>query len=180
MKISNQEESILKRLKQHDESALRELICLYQQEMILEAYYLLKDFQEAEDIVQEVWIRFWHLRETIELRPSLAAYLHRATRNECIIYIKKEKTRAKRQSQYNYFLEPTVNLQPFENEELGERLQHAIKTIPPAARKSFVLSYLDDKNQKAIAAEQNISLQVVKNNISKALKILRQALQTAK
>lgn len=180
MKVSNQEESILLRLKQHDESALRELICLYQSELILEAYFILKNFQEAEDIVQEVWIRFWHLREMVELKPSLAAYLHRATRNECIIYIKKEKTRAKRQTQYHYFLEPTVHLQPFENEELSKRLQQAINAIPPAARKSFVLSYLDDKSQKTIAAEQNISLQVVKNNISKALRILREVLQTAK
>lgn len=180
MKISNQEESILLRLKRHDEAALRQLICLYQAELILEAYFILKNFQEAEDIVQEVWIRFWHLREMIELKPSLAAYLHRSTRNECFIYLKKEKTRAKRQIQYNYFLEPAVHLRPFENEELSKRLQQAINTIPPAARKSFVLSYLDDKSQKTIAEEQNISLQVVKNNISKALKILRDVLQTAK
>lgn len=180
MKTSNQEAFLLGRLKQHDESALRELICLYQPGMILEAYYILKNFQEAEDIVQEVWIRFWHLREVIELKPSLAAYLHRATRNESIIYLKKKKSRAKRQEQYDYLLDPTIHLLPFENEELGKRLQHAMEAIPPAARRSFVLSYMDDKNQKAIAAEQNISLQVVKNNISKALKILRQALDTTK
>lgn len=180
MRTSDQEAFLLARLKQHDEAALRELICLYQPGMILEAYYILKNFQEAEDIVQEVWIRFWHLREAIVLKPSLAAYLHRATRNECMIYLRKEKARARRRAQYDYFLDPTIHLRPFENEELGRRLQHAINAIPPAARRSFVLSYLDEKNQRAIAAEQNISLQVVKNNISKALRILRQALQTAK
>ncbi|RFM34678.1 RNA polymerase sigma factor [Chitinophaga silvisoli] len=180
MEVSNQEDFLLNRLKQHDEAALKELVCLYQPAMILEAYYILKDFQEAEDIVQEVWIRFWQLRATIELKPSLAAYLQRATRNESIIYLKKKNVRAKRQAQYDYFLEPSIRLQPFENEELGKRLHHAINAIPPAARKSFILSYLDDKNQKAIATEQNISLQVVKNNISKALKILRQVLHTSK
>jgi len=144
--------------------------------MLMEAFYVLRNMHEAEDLVQEVFIRFWSLRRKIELKPSFAAYLSRAVRYECIIKIKRGKVRDRRQHQYSYFMESSVNIKPFENTELANRLHEAMQEIPPAARKSFMLSYLEDKSQKAIAAEQNISLQVVKNNISKALKILRQKL----
>ncbi len=176
----NNEADILYRLKKGDEAALRELVNLYRPQMLMEAYYILRDMDEAEDIVQEVFIRFWNVKENIELKPSLLAYLIRATRNESIIKLKKDKTRDKKQHGYNYFLESSTLMKPFESAELAKQLQLAIEHIPPAARKSFIKLYLEDKSQKTIAAEQNISLQVVKNNISKALKILREKLHTAK
>jgi RNA polymerase sigma-70 factor (ECF subfamily) len=176
----NNEADILQRLKQGDESALRELVDLYRPQMLMEAYYLVRDMDEAEDIVQEVFIRFWNVKQKVELKPSLIAYLIRATRNESIIKIRKDKTRDKRQDLYNYFAESSTQMKPFESAELAKKLQSAIEHIPPAARKSFIKLYLEDKSQKTIAAEQNISLQVVKNNISKALKILREKLHTAK
>lgn len=180
MHSGENEEQILQRLKQGDESALRELIHQYRPGMLLEAYYILRDMEEAEDIVQEVWIRFWDLRQRVEMKPSLAAYLHRAVRYESIIKVKKDKTRGKREDQYNYFVEPTYHIKPFEDEELRKRLEQAIEEIPPAMRRSFMLSYMEDLSQKEVAAEQGISLQVVKNNVSKALKLLRQKLQAAK
>lgn len=176
----NNEADILQRLQKGEESALRELVDMYRPQMLMEAYYLLRDMAEAEDIVQEVFIRFWNLKEKVELKPSLLAYLLRATRNESIIKIKKDKTRDRKQNNYNYFLESSTNMKPFESAELAQKLQSAIEHIPPAARKSFIKLYLEDKSQKTIAAEQNISLQVVKNNISKALKILREKLHAAK
>ena len=176
----NNEADILSRLKKGDEAALRELVDLYRPQMLMEAYYLIRDMDEAEDVVQEVFIRFWNVKENVELKPSLLAYLVRATRNESIIKIKKEKTRDKKQLGYNYFLESSTHMKPFESAELAKELQRAIEHVPPAARKSFIKLYLEDKSQKTIAAEQNISLQVVKNNISKALKILREKLHTAK
>lgn len=176
----NNEEAILESIKQGDEIVLRQLVELYRPQMLMEAYYILKDMQEAEDIVQEVFIRFWNVKERIELKPSLAAYLLRATRYESIIKIKKDKTRENRESKYSYFLESTTQMKPFENEELAAFLNKAIAQIPPAARKSFIKLYMEDKNQKTIAKEQNISLQVVKNNISKALKILRHKLHAIK
>jgi RNA polymerase sigma-70 factor (ECF subfamily) len=174
------EELMLLRLREGDEVALRELVDLYRPQMLMEAYYILRNMHEAEDLVQEVFIRFWSLRDKIELKPSFSAYLSRAVRYECIIKIKREKVRERRQHHYSYFMESSVNIKPFENTELASKLNAAIQEIPPAARKSFMMSYMEDKSQKAIAAEQNISLQVVKNNISKALKILRQKLHTVK
>jgi RNA polymerase sigma-70 factor (ECF subfamily) len=176
----NKEADILQRLKRGDESALRELVDLYRPQMLMEAYYVIRDMDEAEDIVQEVFIRFWNVKEKVELKPSLIAYLLRATRNESLIKLKKDRTRGKRQDLYNYFQESTTQMKPFESAELAKQLKNAMEYIPPAARKSFVKLYLEDKSQKTIAAEQNISLQVVKNNISKALKILREKLHTAK
>ncbi|QHS61140.1 RNA polymerase sigma factor [Chitinophaga agri] len=178
-KLHNEAE-ILQRLRKGEESALRELVDMYRPQMLMEAYYLLRDMAEAEDIVQEIFIRFWNLKEKVELKPSLQAYLIRATRNESIIKIKKDKTRDKKQHGYSYFVESSTHMKPFESAELAKELQNAIDHIPPAARKSFIKLYLEDKSQKTIAAEQNISLQVVKNNISKALKILREKLHAAK
>jgi RNA polymerase sigma-70 factor (ECF subfamily) len=174
------EADMLLRLREGDEGALRELVDVYRSQMLMDAYYILRDKDEAEDLVQDVFIRFWGLRGKVELKPSLAAYLSRAVRYECIIRIKKEKVREKRSAQYSYFIESTIQMKPFENAELANLLKDAMQEIPPAARKSFMLAYMGDKSQKEIAAEQNISLQVVKNNISKALKILRQKLHPGK
>jgi RNA polymerase sigma-70 factor (ECF subfamily) len=81
---------------------------------------------------------------------------------------------------YEYISEKVTATEPFEQEELARLLDKALQLVPPAARTSFVLQYMEGFDQKYVASQQNISLQVVKNNVSKALKILRDVLGTKK
>jgi RNA polymerase sigma-70 factor, ECF subfamily len=172
---------LLQAIKQGDELALQTLLYKYRPKMLMEAYYVLRDMDEAEDVLQEIFISFWKLRDAIKIQSdSLAPYLLRASRYESVIRLKKHKTRNKRQDQFNYFIETTTLPKPFENAELAAAIEKALENIPPAARKSFTMLYIDGLSQKDIAAEQNISLQVVKNNVSKALKILRGILHNVK
>lgn len=171
---------LIQQIKNGEEAALRVLFTRYRRRMIRESYYILHDLAEAEDIVQEIFISLWSKREEINIHTAFQPYLLRAAWNESIKRLKTIKTRETRQHKYNYFSETIVNIQPFEREELAQLLEQALKDVPPAARRSFLLQYMGDLSQKTIASEQNISLQVVKNNVSLALKILRKLLHAAK
>ncbi len=80
--------------------------------------------------------------------------------------------------QYQYIKDSIdAQMTSIELSELGAQIQAAIAEIPaPAARRAFELSYLENKSQKEIADEMNISLGTVKNQVSRALKIVREKL----
>lgn len=171
------EEELIHFLKQGHEWALWKLFEKHRPRMLFEAYYIIRSNQEAEDVVQEIFIRLWNGRDKLALHSSLATYLVRATRYEIIHKLKKNVAQQKKLAQYNYFQDETIEMHPFENKELADRLHAAIQSIPAAAREAFLSFYIDKKRQKTIAEEQNVSLQAVKNNIGRAIRMLRTKLQ---
>ncbi|PSL30701.1 RNA polymerase sigma factor [Chitinophaga ginsengisoli] len=170
---------LLEQIKADSASALAELHAKYRTRMLREAFYIVNDLNDAEDIVQEIFIDVWNRRNKIGTGPFLP-YLLRATWNASVLHMKNKLDKEEKQKMYDYVSEKITTEQPFEQEELARLLDKALQLVPPAARRSFMLQYMEGHNQKGIAAQQNISLQVVKNNVSLALKILRSVLGSKK
>ena len=179
-KIEHNEAELIQQLKGGSEAALRALFLKHRRILVRETYYILKDPDDAEDIVQETFIALWNNRTELNIQFGLLPYLKRAVWNRSMHKLEADKTRTKRMQNYYYHSDKTVHTEPFEREELAELLESALRHVPAAARKSFMLQYMEGLNQKNIAAEQNIRVQVVSNNVSLALRILRKFLKTAK
>lgn len=174
------DECLLDQLKAGDEAAFTELFNKYSSVLYLEAFYRLKDHQEAQDIVQNIFTWIWQHKSTIRPDISLRQYLFRATRNKCIDKHRKTKTVSQFAREYLYTKENGTNQVPLETKELSQQLTNAINTISaPASRKAFQLLYQEGKSHKTIALEMGINVQTVKNQISRALKILRGKLKNA-
>lgn len=177
---NHSDQELIQGIKNGDETALTLLHEKYRSRLIREAVFLVKDLDDAEDIVQEIFIAVWNRRKEIAVGPTLLPYLLKATWNVSIKRLHKQVKQEERDRMYYYLSEKITNDEPFDQEELARLLDKALQLVPPAARRSFMLQYMEGHNQQSVALQQNISLQVVKNNVSQALKILRRALGSKK
>ena len=175
------DEELLKELKAGSEQAYRIVFERYKPILVLEAYHVLRDIDEAQDIVQDAFIMLWNRKNELNIHGKLLPYLLRVVRHACIDKLRHSKTVQKGFNEYTYFKETSTENVLIENQELGTALSSAIGSITAAAtRRAFELMYLEQKSLKKIAEEMNINVQVVKNQISRALKILRERLSHMK
>lgn len=178
MQQSN-DESLLKELKAGRKEAFNEIYLRYQKQLFLYAYYKLRNLQEAEDVLQEIFTSLWKRRAKLDDSKSLKHYLYSALRNKCVDNLRKVLIRNSYMRKQPLLEEPVTfdNSTFLENKELLLQIKTAIGTIPYAQKRAFEMAYLEQKSHKEIMAETGTSLQTVKNNISTALKTLRKKLQ---
>lgn len=136
---------------------------------------ILRDADEAEEIVQTVFVSIWEKRNEIEITQSLKSYLYRAVHNHCLNRIKHQKVREEHQQYAAYYHETayeSVSQTVYKN-ELEKHLSMAIEKLPEQCRIIFKLSRFDELRYQEIADQLGLSVKTVENQIGKALKILR-------
>ena len=164
-------------LKQDSERAIELLFEEYYGDLCRSAYRILPDQHLVEDLVQEVFYELWRRRRRLRIKSSLKAYLRRATRNKTLNYLRDHR---------RVYFEPadaqplpgnlSGALRQLEAAELQELIDQAIDRLPERCRLVFVLSRFEDMTYHEIAEQLEISVKTVENQVSKALRLLRQAL----
>lgn len=131
------------------------------------------DVDEAEDLVQQVFVKIWEQRERLDIAWSLKAYLYKTVHNAALNRLRAAKTRSKYLETNASQLE-NANVQPEESaRELDERLQKALDLLPPQCRLVFELSRFEELKYREIADQLGISIKTVETQMGKALRILR-------
>lgn len=169
----HRETYLISGLKNGDEKAFRLIFDEFYRPLTLFAVKYLSDIDEAQEVVQELFVRVWSKRETLEIRFSLKMYLYQSTRNACVNYLETNKVAQRRRQQLN----PAVitNEDPLENmiaAEQEETLMRAIDNLPEKCREIFLMSRMEKLTNQAIANQLNISIKTVEAQISIALKRL--------
>lgn len=140
---------------------------------------------EAEDVVQDVFVELWKRQETVEVGEQIQAFLYRAVYTRALNVLKHreivgeyETAAMEIHKQRVEFYQPDNNevIQRIEDKELRWELSEAIRALPDKCRTVFVLSYLHDMKNKEIADALGISLRTVEAHIYKALRFLRDRL----
>lgn len=128
--------------------------------------------QIAEDIVAEVFCRFWDERIFQRINTSFRAYLFKSIRHRAYNYVKFELSRkAGEKFSADPGSDPCVIMQ---YDELYQMLERTINALPPQCKRVFLMSRMENKAYHDIAVELNISVKAIEAHISKALRILRQ------
>ncbi|WP_332646849.1 sigma-70 family RNA polymerase sigma factor [Lysinibacillus sp. 54212] len=140
------------------------------------AYYYIKDLHTAEDIVQDVFIKFYH-QSGYEERGELKAYLIRITINKCKDYL-KSWTYRKISLQQKIFpkqemLDRNELLQKDEEALIGD----AILRLPLKQREPIMYFYLEGMSIKEVANLLNIPENTVKSRLKKGRELLKLDLQ---
>lgn len=174
---SYNDEQLFLLLQGGNEDAFNTLFERYRKRLFLEAFTRLQNEEEANDIVQEVFMWLWKKRSTLDIGNCLKQYLVRVVRNKVVDHIRKSTTVKNHQQQYHWLADTHTTKIPMENKELGQQLSAAINSITPASRLAFEQLYLQDKSLREIAVEMDINVQSVKNHIHRALKMLRKNLK---
>lgn len=128
---------------------------------------------EAEDLVQQAFIRLWEKRALIDIQWSLKSYLYKSVHNAALNRIRHEKVKAQYQ-QLNAVL-PGEEATPAADEhpELLERIGTALNALPPQCRQIFELSRFESLKYREIAEQLNLSIKTVETQMGKALRLMR-------
>lgn len=170
--------NLISRLKADDRTALQHLFEDHYEMACRSIYRFVPDASTAEDLAQEVFLRFWEKRHKIEINSSLGAYIRRMAINEGLGYLRRNKRFE--QEAFEPGQEPGVDdsaEEKFLHSEMQANVTAAINQLPPKCRVVFQLSRYEDLTYKEIADQMDISVKTVENQMGKALRVLREKLQ---
>lgn len=135
---------------------------------------MVKDEDEAEEIVQNMFYKLWEKKGLIERLDSVNAYLYRAVYNESINFLRHQKVKAAHQA---HAMRSTDNSDykpgKVSINELEQKLEIALSELPEKCRTVFQMSRFEELKYHEIAAKLDISVKTVENHMGKALKLLR-------
>lgn len=141
-------------------------------------YRVLKDYNLAEDIAQEVFLGLWKKRENLNITTSVQAYLKRAAINKSLNFIRDQKVKFDDEEKLPVLTtNQSTTQQQLEADDLQKLIDESIDQLPERCRLVFTLSRFEEMSYQEIATELDISIKTVENQISKALKFLRVALR---
>ena len=143
------------------------------------AHGILRDADEAEDMVQKTFCKLWDQRDNIEIHTSIKSYLYRIVHNDCMNKIKQQSIRSEHNEHYAYekdTLSDSVESTVLMN-ELEHRIEAVINNMPPRCREVFKMSRYRQLSYAEIARELDITTNTVQTQIVKALRLLRTGLK---
>ncbi|HEY9072917.1 MAG TPA: sigma-70 family RNA polymerase sigma factor [Desulfobaccales bacterium] len=171
--------ALLRRLARGEEAALTELVRRYQRRLYHIAYRLLRDPLEAEDAVQEVFLKVYENAHRFEPKASVAAWLHRITANHCLNLLRRRHPQESLDQEESY-VPPDPGAGPLEllqERDLSRRLEELLNALPENQRRALVLKRFAGLSYQEIGEELGLSSQAVDGLLKRARHTLKQALQ---
>lgn len=144
--------------------------------------YVVSD-EDAENIVQDVFLELWEKREALTMHTNLIAFLFTAIKNRCLNHL-RHKTIIQdtaSQLQEEYMLTLRMNLDSlevfdqnlFSEQDIEKIITRALNSLPEKCREIFIMSKIEGKKQQEIASELNVSVNTVETQMGIAYKKLR-------
>jgi len=172
------DEQLVILLKKGDQAAFTEIYLRYAQKLAGFAASKLYSLDDARDLLHDLFVGFWEDRDNINISSNLQSYLFTILRRRIIDKIRKNVTR----EEYAVMLQ-SLTTTPYSTTEqlvaekdLKQQIQKALNDLPPRVKEIYQLSREENLNTREIAEKLNLSEQTVKNQLTVALKHLRQVL----
>jgi RNA polymerase sigma-70 factor (ECF subfamily) len=165
-----EEEIIWKRIQKKDNKAFESYYKMHYKSFFLMACRYLKNTQQAEEIVNDVFLKIWEDGNTISIDSSLKSYIYRSIINRSLNEIQKNKRELNLAVELYNIRDESYELRQIEENELKIKLYNAIENLPEQCKKVFELSRFEELKQQDIADRLGISIKTVKNHITHALK----------
>lgn len=173
------DQELLKLLSQDNRQAFDMLYSRYWEDMYKAAFFILRDRDACEDIVQDIFVWLWEHRQDIEIH-SLKSYLKAAVKFKVANYIRSGNIRESFFDEIERFvpsaLSPTSE-EYTEVKEFNAIIQLAISHLPDKCREIFKLSREEHLSNLEIAKRLSISVKTVENQMTIALRRIRSAVE---
>lgn len=168
---------LVEALRDGDEEAFECLFERHWQPLYAFVNKMISDKDQTKDVLQNTFLEVWKRKDTLLIVDSILPFLIKVAKNEVITLFRKDKVRL---AGDEILISNLQRENLTDDKLLATELQDAIDLelikMPVNMRKCFHLSKYEQKSIKDIATELLLSEQTVKNNISEALKRLRNAL----
>jgi RNA polymerase sigma-70 factor (family 1) len=169
------EKELLLRIAEGDEQAFKSLHDLYWGKLYSVTLSVVKSPDIAMDVLQEVFIKFWHKRVTLKDVDNIKSYIFISTRNEIISQLRKQDRRSTHYNRYGQHLK--MYLEQADNklvlDETTRIIASAIDRLPAQQRQILKLSRIEGLSHSEIARQLNIEKKSVTNAITRALNNIR-------
>lgn len=171
-------DAILMQFREGNEDALKEVYRMFATNLLFTARGIVKNEQEAEDIVLDAFSKCWHKRACFETLYKLKCYLYVVIKHSCFHYMDKLKTKASSHREIYYISDEADGfvLEHMIKAEMVERIYKEINRLPARARTMLNWLYVDGLSNTQIAQKMQIPVEHVRVGKSRALSQLRQAL----
>lgn len=156
-----------------------ELFDLYYEELCKIVFPILKDAHDAEDVVQDVFVKVWLRREELIVTTNYKAYLYKAVVFRALDHLRKKRTSSRVREELKIIHNKDYQNadSSLEEKQLLEAIDSVVEKMPENMRVIFHLSRFSNLKNREIAEQLRISIKTVESNISKALKLLHQHLK---
>ena len=163
---------VIDEIKSGDVKVFEQLFNDYYDQLCAHAYTVLQDGDDAEEMVQNVFVKFWNKRATLSISGSLKNYLYQAVKNESLNFIKHRNV-VQLHAKDALADTATHAPDPLVIIELQEKIEQVLADLPPERKKVFLMSRNEGLKYREIAEKLNISIKTVENQMGSALKFLR-------
>ncbi len=170
----NTDKNLVKQLQKGNKIAFKMLFDKYAVRLYQFSLKYLRDKEDTEDLLNEVFLKIWENRFAIKTNTSFQAYLFTIAYND----IRKRFLKKSREEKYiqlfaeEYAHESSVGEDQLDYKYFVEKLNKVIDQLPDRRKEIFLLSYKEELKNKEIAESLNLSEQSVKNQLSIARKFI--------
>lgn len=146
----------------------------YWERLYTEAMYKLKSHDEAEEIIQGIFVTLWEKRESLVIN-DLKSYLFVAVRNRVLNQIRSKLTRQQYWDYYKAFIPQQKDLTDdvVNYNGLTDALEDAINHLPQKSRDIFRLNRMEGKSVSEIADSLHLSEKAIEYHLTKSVKELK-------
>lgn len=169
------EKELLSQLQSGNEKAFEQLYRTYSLQIFKKLLRLVKQEEVAKELLQDVFLRIWEKRETIDPDKSFRAYLYRIAQNLVTDLFRRA---AYDRKLLEHLIAATTELyNPMEDasnlKDGNAMLQQAIDSLSPQRRKIYTLCKIEGKSYEEVSQMLGISASTISDHIVKATKSLK-------
>ena len=175
--IDNKE--LVKRLQKGDLHAFDELYRKYSKKLLFFTLGYISSNEDAEDIIQEVFLKVWKNHNQLKEHLSFNSYVFTIAYNAIKKYYRKKGIEKKH---FELFLDnhksiDNDTISKVEYNDLTSRVEKIVNTFPDRRKEVFQLSRESHLSNQEIADKLSITKKTVENHITTSLKVLRKKLK---
>ncbi|MVM38820.1 RNA polymerase sigma-70 factor [Spirosoma sp. HMF3257] len=178
--VGNDTELFLRRtFEENPQRGCELLFRRYHQALCSHAVRFVYSKETAEDLVSDVFCKFWKTKAYERVTSSYRYYLFQSVRNEAYNYLRLEfqelddiETAETKEGVFSQRPDQIVQF-----EEVLHRVEEMVESLPPQCRKVFLLSRFEGKKYQDIATELGLSIKTIEAHIGKALSTVRKGLK---
>jgi RNA polymerase sigma-70 factor (ECF subfamily) len=174
------------RVKAGDKDTFRLLVERHSQTIFRLAFRMMENEQDAEEIVQETFLRAYRALDGFESRSNFGTWIYRIALNRCYDFLNQRKSRPTIQPQEDPEAPAVIEQIPTKNpspersllsQEIQVQVRSAMELLTAGERIAFVLFHFEGRSIEEVAQTLNVRQGVVKNRVYRAVKKLRRQLQ---
>lgn len=178
MNQPKEERLLVLQLKEGNQASFKKLYGTYAPVLYGFSRKYLQSQEDAEEIVQEVFLRIWEKKDNIDENQSFSSYIIQAAKHRIFNGFRKKVNQQAYLDFLIYADSPSKNFteQEVDYQDVKQKAEKAIESMPPKRQEIFRMSRELGLKNKEIAEKLQISIKTVENQMGQALKYLRDEL----